>query len=309
MIICYGRRINSPLELEVDKLFDVKYLNITDHIGIRSMIKVLTHISKTKPDIIHAHLGGITFALPWAIIHRKPLIVTLHTTAEKAFSIKNEKMIRRYIDKTNIKLVAVSKENQLAIQKYFRVDKSKCLCVNNGIDIERFYHNKTKKFTFLNVGRQDDNKNQQVIIKCFANLVKMNYDIQLILVGDGPNHENLRNQVINLGLEKEILFTGMVEDPFDYYINANCYIQSSHREAMPLSVLEAMASSLPIISTNVGGLKDVVDNSNGFLIDDNNEDVLFASMKKMLEMDETIEIDMVLILEKKLNNILRKKWL
>lgn len=252
------------------------------------MIKVLRCINKTKPDVIHAHLGGITFALPWAVIHKKPMIVTLHTTAEKAFSAKNEKIIRRYITKQNIKLVAVSEDNQKSIQKYFDIEQTKCLCVNNGIDIEHYYHNKTNYFTFLNVGRHDDNKNQKMIITCFAKLIKKKCNIRLILVGEGPNTELLKNQVREAGIENKVIFTGMIADPTYYYINSDCYIQSSHREAMPLSVLEAMASSLPIISTNVGGLKDVVDECNGFLIPDGDETALYIAMRSLYEMNSSI---------------------
>ena len=80
-------------------------------------------------------------------------------------------------------------------------------------------------------------------------------------------------------------FPGLVNDVADYYARADVYVQASRREAMPMSVLEAMAAGLPIIATDVGGVKDVV-KGNGYLymVDDDNE--LLMLMKQFSTMKE-----------------------
>lgn len=277
-VLCYGIKNNSSIEEKLEKLCPVIYLHVQGKITLSLMWKVLRKITALKPDILHAHLGGITFALPWTLLHRKPLVVTAHTKPSKAFSSKNEKMLRLLgLKKKKFALVAVSKENHQACKRYFNVNDNKCFCVNNGIDLNRFKQKEHDDFVLINVARQDENKNQTMLLHCFARFHSEYPKTKLLLVGDGPLHEELVSQVGLLNLTNCVQLPGNVANTEDYYADSDVYIQCSHREAMPLSVLEAMATGLPIISTDVGGLKDVVQ-ENGFLIPDNDEDALYRAI-------------------------------
>lgn len=83
-----------------------------------------------------------------------------------------------------------------------------------------------------------------------------------------------------MDLDKKVDLPGMINNSKEYYAIADVYIQASHREALPLSVLEAMSAGLPILATNVGGLKDVVID-NGYLFEDN-EEALLNSMQRII---------------------------
>jgi len=183
-------------------------------------------------------------------------------------------------------LVAVSRENLSLVQKYYKVNDDKSVIVNNGIDIERFYKIPHDKFTFINVARQDDNKNQGAIIRALDKLIRAGKKANLLLVGDGPCHDKLKSQAVKLGISDSVLFTGNVSDPTKYYAQSDVYVQASFREALPLSVLEAMASGIPIVATNVGGLIDVVD-GNGILVDVEDDDALFSAMNTIMELSQS----------------------
>ena len=174
------------------------------------------------------------------------------------------------------RLVAVSEENKRLADQYFKL-KVPCEFVNNGVDLKRFYHKEHELFTFINVARQDDNKNQKILIEAFKKVHEIYSNTKLILVGDGPNHEMLQALCGELGVQDDVLFTGNIANAEDYYAISDVYVQTSHREALPMSILEAMAAGLPIISTNVGGIKDVV-KQNGYLIDDGDDDALLETM-------------------------------
>lgn len=280
-VICYGERLNTPLENDMDAICQVDYLGLSGPIGIKEMIRVMRHISRTTPDIIHAHMGGVTFSIPWALFHRKPLVVTVHTKPEKAFSKKNEKLLRYALSKKGTKVVAVSEDNYAKVKTYLGIDDDRIQFVNNGIDIEK-YHNKAHDgFVFLNVARQDDNKNQASIIRAFDIIKETNSNTYLYLVGDGPTHDALEKMIADRKLQDMVFLPGMTSSPEYYYAMADVYIQSSHREAMPLSVLEAMAAGLPIISTDVGGMRDVV-KENGILINDNSDQELIDAMNLLI---------------------------
>lgn len=283
--LCYGVKHNTSIENELEKICSVEYLNINKKIGLSEMRYVLKRISEINPDIIHAHLGGVTFGLPWSIIHRKPIVITAHTIPEKAFSRMNEMQLRISLKLGKVMLVAVSENNYARCKEYFNIDDQKCRFVNNGVDSNKYYILPHDKFTFINVATHNDNKNQQMIIRAFADISKKHNNIKLILVGDGPTHDSLIKLANELDVIDKVEFTGLVSNPEKYYQNADVYIQSSHREAMPMSVLQAMMAEMPIISTNVGGLDDVV-KENGYLIDDNDIMNLSKRMETLILMDK-----------------------
>jgi len=279
-VLCYNPKRGTPLEEMVEAVVPITYINsrIRGRITPGVVAQVVWALHRTKPDVVHAHLGGVGFGAMWSQLFRKPLVITAHTKPEKAFLPRTEKQVRNVLKKGHTRLVAVSEDNARMLKEYFCLDESLCSCVNNGIDLERFTRKEHDGFTLIHVGRQDENKNQAALIRCFARLHEQYPDTKLLLLGDGPTHKALQEQVTQLGLEGVITLTGNVSNTQDYYAVSDLYVQSSHREAMPLSVLEAMAAGLPIVSTDVGGLRDVVQD-NGILVPDNDEDALYRAME------------------------------
>jgi len=279
-VLCYMKPRDTQLEKNVKELCPLIHLNQSGMVTASTIFCVIRQLRKMKPDVVHAHLGGAGFGAIWTLIFRKQLVITVHAKPEKAFSSKIEKLIRMALKSGKTKLVAVSKENSLAVKKYFQLDDSKCTCVNNGIDLDRFYLKDHEQFTLINVARQDENKNQAMLIRCFARLHSAYPDTRLLLVGDGPLHLQLMGQVNSMNLTDSVVFTGNIANTEDYYAESDVYVQTSHREAMPMSVLEAMASGLPVVSTNVGGLSDVVQD-NGILVPDNDEEALYQAIYRI----------------------------
>lgn len=272
----------STLEDRVCALFPVTYLNGGNAVTLKTVFQMVKAIQATKPDIVHAHLGSVGFAAIWSMLFRKPLVITVHTKPEKAFNPKIEKMVRLALKTKRTKLVAVSEENKALLRPYFGVGEEYLACVNNGIDLDRFARKPHEGFTVIHVGRQDENKNQAALIRCFAKLHEKHPDTKLLLLGDGDQHQKLIALTEQLGVADAVTFTGNVANTEDYYAVSDLYVQCSHREAMPLSVLEAMATGLPIVSTDVGGLRDVVQD-NGILVPDNDEDALYGAIEKIYE--------------------------
>ena len=90
----------------------------------------------------------------------------------------------------------------------------------------------------------------------------------------------MREEIENLRLESSISLLGERSDIPELLADADIYLSTSHREGLPLSILEGMAAELPVISTDVGGCSDIV-NDNGILIRDNDQVALEAAMVKM----------------------------
>lgn len=280
-VLCYGHRIENDLTAKIEKIQSVKYLDQTGQINIKVIFKVLKAINQEKPDVVHAHLGGVPFAVLWKTVHRGSLIITAHTRPDKAFTPKILPLLRGMIERNKVQVVAVSKENQRLLADFFNAHESKFPFINNGINLQRFYQKKHLNFTFINVGRQDENKNQISILNAYEILYKSNNNVRLILLGDGEKHTYLVDEVKKKGLDEVVLIPGNVGNTEDYYAISDCYVQASHREALPLTALEAMASKLPIISTDVGGMRDIVSDKNGYLVKDDEDIAMLTAMRRI----------------------------
>lgn len=175
----------------------------------------------------------------------------------------------------------MSKENQKIASDFYGVDIKNIEYVNNPVDISLYHrnHENTDLIKIINVGRQDLNKNQTLLLDVIDELKEECPNLRLILVGDGNQHKNLIEKAQKLELEKLVEFTGDVNNPEKYLAKSDIYVSVSHREGLPLSVIEAMASKLPIISSKVGGIVDLLD-GNGELFIDNDKKNLCELVKK-----------------------------
>jgi glycosyltransferase involved in cell wall biosynthesis len=307
-IICTDGRVHSLLEKETleestKRNFSVIFLK--DHFlkkintpfiiltkiinRIRQIIIDLTIIPELSkkldvigPDLIHAHQHGMLAAY-WAITRHIPLVTTVHTNPNVAFYREIERFIFKLaVFLKRITVVAISRYNHERIKSYWHLDDSTARYINNGIEIDDFYTRPHDIFSFINTSRHDVNKNQALIIRAFARLHSENATIpmKLYLIGDGDTHQKLICLASDIGIADYVEFTGYIASPEEYLALSDVYISSSRREGLSLSVLEAMASRLPIIATDVGGVRDLAQ-ENGILIADNDEEGLYAAMKKL----------------------------
>jgi len=283
LVICLSARAGSALEKVLDdKSTHTCYLGKTRHGSIDTLKNIWKVLSQFSPDVVHGHISGTIYAIPWIAFHRCKLIHTIHTKPDVEFSGKVSRALKILVKLKKMIPVAVSKENQLIASKFYKVDNNRCFYVNNPVEVEKYYkapHN-TGEVRFINVSRQDPNKNQILAVRAFAKLYQEMNNIRLTLVGNGNQHDALVAEVRRLGVSNEVFFPGEVSNAEDYLAQADIYVSTSHREGLPLSMLEAMAAELPVISSNVGGCKDIVDD-NGILFEDDDEKALIDAMRRL----------------------------
>ena len=297
-IVCIDGKSYSFLERQMlDENYDITFLKcprlkngfiakvlnkiFSFYFDIISIIRLYKELNKIKPNIIHAHQCGI-WAGYWTIFHKVPLITTVHSRPDGTFNRFTEKFILHltiYLH-CNI-LVAISKNNMKEIVSYWHLNSKYARYVNNGININKFYSASNDIITFINVSRQDKNKNQSLILRAFYKLANESpsIPIQLYLIGDGDTHNSLVKESYNLGINAFVIFIGYIPSVTQYLSCSDVYISSANREGLSLSVLEAMASRLPIIATDAGGVRDLAE-ENGILVPCNDEEALYIAMKQ-----------------------------
>ena len=266
LISMYPRQ-NSNLEhlLEENNVKDY-YLGKNKHGSKKAMLDLFKLLNDIDPDVVHSG----------------KLVHTIHTKPEQEFSNRNSKLLKLMVKLNKLILVAVSAENQQLAMEFYSIDETKVKCVNNPVDTKIYYHDSAQKdkIVFINVSRQDANKNQVLAIRALKNVLNEVKNAELILVGDGTHHNVLEEEARKMGVQDCVCLMGERSDIPDILAKADVYISTSHREGLPLSILEAMAAELPVIATNVGGCSDIV-RDNGVLIEDDDQAALEAAMIKL----------------------------
>ncbi|GLG91698.1 glycosyltransferase family 4 protein [Sellimonas catena] len=157
-------------------------------------------------------------------------------------------------------------------------------------DIRKELGLKDNDFIVLSVGELNENKNQKVIIKALA---KLNVpEIHYVLCGKGEEFEHLRELAVELHLERQVHFLGYRTDVVDICSQADVFVMPSRREGLPVASLEAMYCGLPLLTSNIRGLVDVMGNGvSGYMY--NPTDIRgFAEGIKRLKLDSRMRCQM-----------------
>jgi 1,2-diacylglycerol 3-alpha-glucosyltransferase len=151
--------------------------------------------------------------------------------------------------------------------------------VPNGVDLKPFIGKQQvvdrEKYGFeqddvilLYVGRLGPEKNLPFLLRSFAGTAKAYEKVRLMFVGDGPERDNLQDRVKTMGIQKKVVFTGMVpyENLPGYLQMADAFVTASVTEVHPLSIIEALAAGLPVLGIHSPGVGDTVqDGLTGYL--------------------------------------------
>lgn len=152
------------------------------------------------------------------------------------------------------------------ILKYFY--KKDYKIIPNGIKIDKYNLNlsKNKKFTFIAVGRLETVKNHKFLIE-IANELKDEFDFEIQIVGHGYLKEELENLIQKYDLKEYVKLLGLRNDIPELLNQSHCLLMPSLWEGLPIVILEAGASNLPIIATPVGSIPSLLNGENSYLSD------------------------------------------
>jgi len=185
----------------------------------------------------------------------------------------------------------VSKYMQKEIYEKFARNKS-VKVIYNPIDTERFQHIEVKECDFrkiygkylIHVSNFRPIKNAPFIVEAFAEIQKKYDDVGLIMVGEGPERKECEDLARKLGISQHVLFQGVRMSLSPIYSCSSAVIGASANESFGLTLAEAMACETPVISSNVGGISEVVEHGKtGFLYEHGDKMKLVEYAIQLLE--------------------------
>lgn len=282
----YSSPITERLE---SKGYKIYYLNKKSGIDLKIFGKLFKIFKKEKPDMIHTHLYVLRYVLlPAKIACCKARIVhTVHNIASK--EIKHGKLLQKIAFKMfNVIPVAISEIVQASIIKEYNLKEEKVPIIYNGINLvncqKKECYDSSK--IILHIGRFTEQKNHLELIEIFKNSLNQDKDLKLYLVGEGELKSEIKKVVLQEGLNDNVKFLGLLKNSYEVMNSADIFVMPSKWEGMPMTIIEAMGTGLPIIAYPVGGIPNMIENEkNGFLVKDLKE---FSNKIIKLENDKEL---------------------
>ncbi len=260
--------------LEKKKVFDFN--------NFRAIIK---SIKKDRPDVVHTQLGGDIYGILAArLCGVKRIISTEVNTNIKESFLYN--FVKRFSLRFASHVVAVSSAVAEDALKRYRLDPGKLEVIYNGIDLGKFSAGiqaqvSGQKIILGSIGRLEEQKGYRYLIKALALLKHQN--IEMRIAGNGSLREELQKQVDELALSEKIKFVGLV-DSSKFLKEIDIFVLPSLWEGMGIVLAEAMASGKLIVASEVGGIKEVLNNNFAFFAEAGNEESLMAALDEACAM-------------------------
>lgn len=255
--------VNGNVDVTFPKVRNNKSKFLSNIFSFRQILR------DRHPDFLITYNWG---AIEWAFANRPRIAPHLHIEdgfgPEEATGQLRRRIFARRLILSNSTVIVPSRGLECIARDIWKLSPRAIRYIPNGIDFGRFA-DATKGVSKVpdgvsvigTVAALRREKNLFRLLEAFR-IVRARHPCQLIIAGDGTERESLERKVSELGLEKDVTFTGYRADTERVYAGLDVFALSSDTEQMPTSVLEAMAAGLPIASTDVGDVRAMVAREN-----------------------------------------------
>jgi glycosyltransferase involved in cell wall biosynthesis len=250
-------------------------------------------VRQTQADVVHAH-GYKADVYTYLALRSTPtpLVSTCHTWYD------NDLMVRLYgiLDRWTLQrfdgVVAVSPEVQRRLLKA-HVRQDRIRLIQNGIDLAPFAaaerirelgRNQDAPLRIGLVGRLAPEKGVDIFLRAAVEIVRQRPATRFSIAGDGPDRAALEQLIVQLGLSRSTSLLGRTDDMPAFYSSIDIQVSASRQEGLPITLLEGMASGLPVVATSVGAVPQVVhDGETGLLVEAGNPVALAAAILQVID--------------------------
>src|SRR5579872_2361623 len=295
-VVAYSGRYGSDLEHKLEAAgIKTWFLGKGPGFGWRTYGRLHRVFNEFRPDIVHTHVHVMRYAFP-SLVYFKPrlMVHTVNNIAEREIEPR-ARWLQRLAYRRGVIPVAVAREVAASMERLYGIGN--CRVVWNCIPTDLYASPQTPRevwrakqgfseedVLFVCVARFAAQKNHALLLNAFAKGPASDPKAHLVLAGQGVLRAQLQVRVNELGLTNRVHFLGLRTDIPDVLGAADIFALSSDYEGNPLSVIEAMAAGLPIVSTAVGGVPELLQNGReGFIVQPGDAEQLSAAMMTLLK--------------------------
>ncbi|MEK9149539.1 MAG: glycosyltransferase, partial [Candidatus Desantisbacteria bacterium] len=270
---------------------------------IITFLKLFWIIRKIKPDIVHTHTakaGAVGRLAAWlagvgVIIHtfHGHVLHSYFSPAKTKLFILIERLLARITDK----IIVLTESQKREILGFGIGKENKFSVIPLGLELDKFYNIEGKRGILRKelglssktpligiVARLVPIKDHRTFFLSAQLLLEKIPEAKFIIVGDGPERRDLERFAEELKIKDSLFFPGFREDLDLIYADLSLLVLSSLNEGLPVAIIEAQASGKPVVSTDVGGVAELIeDGETGFLAPAKNPEVLASVMEIIIE--------------------------
>ncbi|MBQ5855919.1 MAG: glycosyltransferase [Bacteroidales bacterium] len=245
-----------------------------------------------KPDLIHVHILTRLGVIAWIqkLLHKTPYIITEHWSRYlpgNDFGGFLRKLFTKIVVR-NAETITTVTENLAIAMKNHELKNDNYVVLPNVVNLDMFHisekNNNPCKIIHISCF-EDKSKNISGLLESLKIIDDKGIDFQCKLIGEGMDLDLMKEKAKELQLINKVSFTGLLQGQAlaNELSSGDFLVLSSNYENMPVVILEALASGLPVVSTNVGGIKEMIDDTKGILVEPRNKEALAEAMIKMIE--------------------------
>ena len=250
-------------------------------------------LKKLKPDVLHSYnLATLEYQFIAKLLSIKVRIHAEHGRDASDPHGTNKKYIlwRKVFSRFVDYHVCVSEDLYSWLSKTVNIPKDRARLIKNGVDTTHFcktsdsFDNNLTNI-YGHAARLDRVKNQANLVRAFIQACELSNQFQqcskLVLVGDGTERQALERLIDSSSFKPQIEMWGSLSDMANVYRQFDVFVLSSDAEGIPMTILEAMSTKLPVLSTSVGGIPEVINDTCGYLVKPSHVDSLCDGFLQM----------------------------
>lgn len=244
-------------------------------IDFGNFFSILKHLKKIGPKIVHTELGGDLYGRLAAKILKVPLIISTEQNLNPDENIV-QNILKKFTIRFAHKIVAISEAVKNDLIARYNVPENKISIIYNGLDLNKFLNfskpfktentdaNVDNKVILGTIGRLALQKGHSVLIKALAHIKDLNFEC--LIAGTGPLKDELDKEIKNSGLENKVKFVGLIQDVPVFLNSLDAFVFPSLWEGQGIVLLEAALMNLPIIASEVDGIKEVLNREDAYFV-------------------------------------------
>jgi glycosyltransferase involved in cell wall biosynthesis len=237
-----------------------------------AVLRMARRLRGDRVDVVHGHNPGVHhYAALAARLAGVPVSINTRHSASTSKGLPYQERYFRWVRPLTSHVVFVCDYVRRLLEQKLQYPPAKCSVILNGIPLEGFLArpaspgSRLPRIRFGTIGRLVPAKGHAILIDAFALVCRSSPAAELSIFGYGSLSAELSEQIARLGLEGRVRLEGRTEDSPGALADLDVFVLSSVNEGLPLVILEAMAAGLPIVSTNVGGIPEVLPKESAWL--------------------------------------------
>lgn len=268
---------------------DLRFLDKKPGLDMKCAMALRRLVKKLQPDVIHVHLHALKYVAFAAAGTSIPVVYTVHSVAER--DAEGGKFLNTLLFRSGkVTPVSLSHQVRKSVVEYYGLPEDQTPVIFNGIDlsncIQKEDYSLHNPVQVIHVGRFWQVKNHQCIVEAAKLLKEMGRDVHFRFYGEGETESSVRARIDALNVADRVELCGVTDWVYPKLNEADMLVLPSVYEGMPMTIIEAMGTGLPIIASNVGGVPDMIlSEHNGMLIPPDPE-ALANTIARLLDDDE-----------------------